>query len=480
MAGEVILSVAEGDADATARRLADVPVGCARVEIRADRLRAADLPGLIARSPRPVLVTARRVEDGGGFDRSEIERGALLEKALHAGAWVDVEFRSGLEGMAEGAVPDRVVLSTHEVPCRTDALRSIYAEMARSRARHLKIVPRAVRPSEGTAVRDVLARARADARPLACFALGEAGTATRVMALSWGSWATYGSVEAGAETADGQLPARTLLEVFDAPALGEDATLFGLVGTPIARSLSPRMHQAGYRALGLHACYLPFPTRKIEEVEASVKAFGLAGFGVTIPLKEAVAARCRLADPVASRAGAVNTVVVKPDGWEGSNTDGPAARGLLNAQVPLSGATVLVLGAGGTAAGIGAALQDAGARVTLCGRSPARTASLARRLGAGALAWEARARAPWDVLVQATPLGPAGEEVLPEVALRGRVVLDAAYGTGPTPLVAAARARGLAAVDGKALLAAQAALQFARLTGREVAVDLLHRAAGPP
>ena len=189
---------------------------------------------------------------------------------------------------------------------------------------------------------------------------------------------------------------------------------------------------------------------------------------------------CRLADPVAARAQAVNTVVVGPGGWEGFNTDGAAARALLELHVGLQGAEVLILGAGGTAAGIGAALQDAGARVTLCARSAARAAALAGRLNAATLPWEARAGASWEVLVQATPLGPGGEEVLPADALRGRAVLDAAYGEGPTPLMAAARARGLATVDGLELLTEQAALQFARLTGRQVAVDVLQRAAGAP
>jgi len=480
MAGEVLLSVAEADAPSTARRLAEVPAGCARVEIRADRLRAADLPRLIARSPRPVLVTARRPEDGGAFDRSEDERRELLETALREGAAIDVEWGGALAALAEGPRAERVVLSSHGAPCRGETLLPLYQEMARSRAAHLKIVPRAVRPSEGVAVRDLLALARRDGRRLACFALGEAGTATRVLALAWGSWGTYGSADSDAATAEGQLPAHVLLDVFDAPALRADVTLFGLVGTPLARSLSPRMHQAGYRATGLRACYLPFPTGDPDEVPAVVRAYGLAGFGVTIPLKETVTAHCRVMDPVAARARAVNTVTVHPQGWEGFNTDGPAARALLSVHLALGGCHVLMLGAGGTAAGIGAALQDAGARVTLCSRNADRAAALASRLEAATLPWEARAGVPWDVLVQATPLGPGGEEVLPQDALRGRAVLDVAYGPASTPLVVAARTRGLAVVDGVALLAAQAALQFARLTGREVAVDVLQRAAGAP
>jgi shikimate dehydrogenase len=123
----------------------------------------------------------------------------------------------------------------------------------------------------------------------------------------------------------------------------------------------------------------------------------------------------------------------------------------------------------------------AGASVAICGRSPARARALARRLGAEAVPWERRASLPWDVLVQATPLGRLGEEVLPAAALTGRVVVDAAYRLpGPTPLAAAAAARGLAVADGVALLLAQAAPQFRHLTGREIAPEVLAAAVEMP
>ena len=478
MTREVILSLCEESAEATARRFSAVPPGCARVEIRADRLRASDIAGLVARSPRPVLVAARRSEEGGQFDRSEPEREEILSAALAAGAWIDVEWGSAAAALAEGTAAERVVLSRHGDPCHLPSLLSVYQEMAGTRARHLKLVPRADRPSQGAAVRALLAHARQDGRALACFALGEAGTATRVLALAWGSWATYGSAERGMSTAEGQLPASTLLDVFGAPSLGEHTRLYGLVGAPLARSPSPAMHHAGYRALGLDACYLPFPTDDPDEVQAVVEAYGLAGFGVTIPLKEALASRCALADAVSSAAGAVNTITVGDQGWAGYNTDGPAARALLAGVLDLAGARALLLGAGGTAAGIGAALRAAGARVTVCGRTAERARALARRIGAAALPWAERASTEWDVLVQATPLGAQGEEVLPRASLQGQAVLDAAYGEGTTPLVADARARGLIAFTGSDLLVAQGALQFARLTGRDVAVNVLRRAAG--
>ena len=117
-------------------------------------------------------------------------------------------------------------------------------------------------------MRDLLARARAGGRALACFAMGEAGVATRVLAPAWGSWATYGAAEPDAPTGDGQLPARVLLGVHAVASLSERTRLYGLMGQPIARSPSPAMHHAGYRALGLDACFLPFPTAEADEVNA--------------------------------------------------------------------------------------------------------------------------------------------------------------------------------------------------------------------
>lgn len=478
---EVILSVAEADPAAVARRLAEVPPGCARVEIRADRLRSADLPGLIAASPRPVLVSARRPQDGGRFEGSEEERRALLLAALAAGAGIDVEWGSALAALAEGPEAGRVVLSHHGGPCREEAMTPVFQAMAGSRAWRLKLVPRASRPSEGVAVRDLLARARAGGRALACFAMGEAGVATRVLATAWGSWATYGAAEQGAPTGDGQLPARMLLEVHAVASLTERTRLFGLVGRPIDRSPSPAMHHAGYRALGLDACFLAFPTAEPGEVEAVVARFGLEGLAVTIPLKEAVAARCTEGDLLARTAGAVNTVRVEADRWRGFNTDGVGALRLVRRVLDPARRRILVLGAGGTAAGIGAALAAAGGAVAICGRTPSRAAALAARLRAEVVPWEGRAGARWDVLVQTTPLGREGEEVLPAAALSGSFVLDAAYGASrPTPLVAAAGARGIAVADGIDLLLAQATPQFRHLTGREIGPEVLAAAVRMP
>ena len=187
-----------------------------------------------------------------------------------------------------------------------------------------------------------------------------------------------------------------------------------------------------------------------------------------MPFKEAVARRCRLDDPTSASSRAVNTVRVEQQQLRGFNTDGPAALELISARLDPREAAVALLGAGGTARAIAAALRAAGASVTLFCRAPERGEKVARELGVACRPLAALAEACWSVLINATPLGVSGEQILPADRLRGAVVLDVVYGPETTPLIASARREGLAAVDGFQLLTAQAVLQFERLTGSAV------------
>ncbi len=468
MIGVVVDSILESTPEAVARRLAASPRAAALVEIRADRLRALDVAGLIRRSERPVVATVRGPADGGSFDGSVEEKRAILEAALGAGAaFVDVEWEGPLRDLASGVHAPRTIVSHHGAPCASACLDGIYEGMAGTKAARLKIVPKATRPRELAAVRGLLARARRERRLLCSFALGAAGSFSRVTANLWGSWGVYGAAARGRETADAQLTTSDLLEVYRVTELSESTTWFGLCGAPLAGSPSPTLHAAGYREEALDAVYLPIEATDLEDI-ASVLGetlLPLAGFGVTIPLKEAAAARCRRLDEFAA-SGAANTVLVGGEGWEGYNTDAPAALELIRKHVDPAGAKVAVVGAGGTARAVAAALSRAGSIVTLYGRSAARAEAAARAIEVLWAPIAALPTADWDLLVQATPLGRGGEEFLLRRHLNGRMVLDAAYGAEPTPLVRAARARGLAVADGFELLGEQALLQFTRLTGR--------------
>jgi 3-dehydroquinate dehydratase/shikimate dehydrogenase len=472
----VVHSILEETPEWVSRRLRSSPRACALVEIRADALRAGDVAGLVQRAGRPVVVAVRSVGDLGSFDGSTEEKQTILGAALDAGAaFVDVEWDGPLRAQAFGPWAARTILSHHGASCDAPTLTALFDAMSQSKAARLKLVPRATRVTELGAVRDLLRRARGERRELCAFALGPTGAWSRIVALSWGSWGTYGAAARGRVTGEGQFDTRELLEVFRVTELTDATRYYGLCGTPLAGSPSPEVHAAGYRALGLDAVYVPVDTDDIEAFASLVSEdalLPLSGFGVTIPLKERVAERCATLDAFAA-CGAVNTVCVADGRWEGFNTDAPAALTLIRKHLDPAGSVAAVVGGGGTARALASALKEAGAAVTLYARNAARGAAAARAIGVASAPLSALPGVRWDLLVQATPAGRNGEEVLLRRHLDGRMVLDAAYGAEPTPLVLAARARGLAVVDGFELLSGQAALQFERLTGKPAPTDVM-------
>jgi shikimate dehydrogenase len=211
-------------------------------------------------------------------------------------------------------------------------------------------------------------------------------------------------------------------------------------------------------------------------VRALVKA-GFAGVNVTIPHKEAAFAICDRVAPTAMRAGAVNTLVFR-DGIEGSNTDGYGFVENLRAHGVSPGTgPALILGAGGAARAIAAALQDEGAAVTLCNRTPERVTALAAHLpGAKTLDWAKRGAALGDfaLLVNTTSLGMTNHEPLEldlSRAEKSLAVADIVYAPLETALLAQARVQNLKAVEGLGMLLHQAVPGFAAWFGVTPVVD---------
>lgn len=270
--------------------------------------------------------------------------------------------------------------------------------------------------------------------------------------------------------------------------------VIGIIGDPVAHSLSPRLHNAAFEALGLDYVYVPFPVRAAE-VGAAV--LGLAGLGcrganVTIPHKGAVLPYLDEVTGDARLVEAVNTVVVEGGRLHGYNTDVEGVRGAL-AEVAgdsLHGEPALVLGAGGAARAAALALARMGAALTIVNRSPAAAARLVDLLTAAAPGTSCR----WQVLsaltaadvaghrvvVNATSLGMPGEGKVPaplaDTVTAGQIVFDAVYTAGPTDLLAAAQARGATVVDGLEMLLRQAAEAFTLWTGVPAPLEVMRHA----
>jgi shikimate dehydrogenase len=264
------------------------------------------------------------------------------------------------------------------------------------------------------------------------------------------------------------------------PILTGKARLAGILGWPVSHSRSPRLHGFWLERHGIDGAYVPLPVRP-ENFAAAVRglaAAGFAGANVTIPHKLAAFAVCDAVDASARRAGAVNTLVFRDGRIEGSNTDGSGFIANLRAHgVDPAAGPALVLGGGGSARAVVAALQDAGARVSLANRTRARADALAVDLpGLTVLDWAARDAALADhaLVVNTTSLGMAGNPALSldlDRAPAGSAVADIVYVPLETPLLDAARARGLRAVEGLGLLLHQAVPGFTAWFGVEPAVD---------
>ncbi|HEX2049940.1 MAG TPA: shikimate dehydrogenase [Actinomycetota bacterium] len=261
----------------------------------------------------------------------------------------------------------------------------------------------------------------------------------------------------------------------------------GVLGWPLAHTLSPTIHNAAFRRAAIDCVYLawPVPPDDLGAAVAGLSALGALGANVTMPHKERVGAHLDALSPDAAAVGAVNTIAFTADGAIGHNTDVDGFRAVLaaDAGADARGRRAIVLGAGGAARAVVKALADAGAaEVAVAARDPGRALAVARVAGAAgrALEWSAASTAASgaDLVVNATPLGGDGTDPAPGAAFRpGQVVVDLVYDPPATPLVERARAAGADAWGGLGMLVHQAAASFRVWTGQEPSVEAMSAAA---
>jgi shikimate dehydrogenase len=258
----------------------------------------------------------------------------------------------------------------------------------------------------------------------------------------------------------------------------------GIIGWPVAHSLSPAMHNAAFAALGLNWLYGAFPVHpaRVEEAVRGLAAAGVAGLNVTIPHKQAVLTACSRVSEAVAAIGAANTLIPDGDGgFHAENTDAAGfLRALDEAGTPgLEGADVLVVGAGGAARAVVFALGTRGARVRVANRTPERAAALGETVPFERAALD-RAAAGCALVVNATSLGLEDDLVPQDLPLDGlgpgQAVADIVYKPGGTAWLAAAAARGSRTVDGLAMLLHQGAAAFAAWTGLEPPIDVMRGA----
>jgi shikimate dehydrogenase len=270
-------------------------------------------------------------------------------------------------------------------------------------------------------------------------------------------------------------------------------TRLGVLGWPVAHSRSPAMHNAALREMGLEEWSyqrLPVPPELFEETVRALGGAGFAGANVTIPHKQAALALADSASAAAREIGAANTLSFTADGGiAAENTDAP---GLIAAMERAGrsprGLTAMVLGAGGSARAVVWALREAGAReVSVWNRTADRAAQLGRSLGVRTVELPERA----DILINCTSVGlvrPASDVesglnllgLTHDLIGESSYVIDLVYREGSTPLLAAARERGVPTLDGLEVLVAQGALSLELWTGRPAPIEVMRSAGRSP
>ncbi len=510
MSSPIVASVAEPTTGAALARMAEVAPSCGLLELRLDAAppRTLDLEALLRGAPRPVIVTARPVREGGAWRGDEAGRLAVLAHAAHLGAaWVDVEWDAVAE-LPELPESTRLLVSRHvfEPAPDTRAARAGFAARVDgllATVRH----PRAAAGKLALAVRGadealgLLARAAREPRPTAAIALGFRGVVSRLAGPRWGAPFVYAA--AGEPTAPGQLPAARLAALLAGRDVSSATALYGILGAPIDRSRSPALLNAAFAALGVDAVHSWLETDAPDALLDALDADPLArGLTVTMPHKVASAtwltARGGKASEAVRATGALNTLFREAGGaWSGENTDALAARELLAGAGVKAGARVTVLGTGGAARAVVFAAARLGARVRLFGRDPVDGRALVARLSAagdvtwGGPLWDVPGAGAADaarVVVNATSIGMGESPHAPvpgDVHGPETVAYELVLTPGETPFLAQARARGARTIGGLDHFVAQARAQLACFVGAERVAQLdagwfARTAAGAP
>lgn len=441
------------------------------VELRLDGLADPDVAGALAGRRLPVIVTCRPVWEGGAFRGAEEERRRLLRDALALGAeYVDVEFRAGFDDVVQHDGGRRVIVSFHDfdgVPRdlaeRVRAMRATGAEVVKVAVMAHRLADNLVLPP--LADRHV---------PTVLIAMGEAGVPSRVLAARVGSCWTY----AGDGVAPGQMPVARLVGEFAFRSVGPRTAVYGVIGRPVAHSVSPAMHNAAFQAARMDAVYLPLAAADMDDFFSFADAFGVQAASVTAPFKVEAFERADESDAVSRRIRAVNTLNRSGGRWLACNTDIAGFLQPLARRTALQGARATVLGAGGAARAAVLALSSAGADVTICARRTEAALQVAWLSGASVGTWPV-VPGTWDVLVNTTPVGtyPGVHETPFDGPFTGRLAYDLVYNPPETRFMREAAAAGLATLGGLDMLVAQAQAQFDWWTGVRPADRVMRDAA---
>src|SRR5579872_6976284 len=424
-----------------------------------------------------VIATCRRAASGGKFNgpiNSQIE---ILGKAAEAGCQlVDVELQTAIRLKTSQSAKLRakaaVVLSFHDFRA-TQKLEETLKKMLGFPADFYKIVSTAATLSDNVTMIKFLAR-EGDRHSLVGMCMGEQGVISRVLGVRAGSVFTFAAVNSEERTAPGQVTAQELRDTYRIEQVDTATRVYGVVGDPVAHSLSPAIMNVAFRRENVNAVYLALHAKTLKDLLSCVRDIPIHGLSVTMPYKEAILSHLDNTDSHTNKIGACNTVVRAQDGkLYGFNTDAAGVVRPLEQRITIAGSKILVLGAGGAARAAVYGLKERGAEVFIMNRTAEHAQKLARSAHAKSIKRTDLKKYAFDVIINATPVGMGNlkDSPLNENEINARYVFDMVYDPIETKFMKLAKAKGAETIPGMEMFVQQAARQFEIWTGKPAPWD---------
>ena len=461
--------------------------GAKLVELRLDYIaRSVELARVLKNRPTAVVVTCRRKEDGGRWEKSEEDRLMLLRQSIAMGVeYIDLEEDTAAKIPRYGKT--KRIISYHNFEGVPANLEEIHARLAKLDADIVKIAVQAQSFEDSARVIELMRNAKI---PTIGIAMGDYGSMTRILGTRYGAPFTFCVFNLDRRVAPGQLSYNDMKNIYRVDTITDKTKIFGVVADPVAHSYSPMLHNSAFQANELDCRYLPFrvAANDIEPFVRWCQREGVGGLSVTIPHKQSVLPLLTQAEAAAQGIGACNTIVISGEDRIGYNTDYRAAMECIGYGLsklyeepnPFEGRSALLLGSGGVSRAIGWGLAQRRVRVAISSRNSESAERLARELGGRAVAWEERHSVQPSILVNGTPIGmfpemdatPFRKENLDQRTL----VFDTVYNPEQTLLIRQAKSIGCPVITGLSMFVRQAAYQYRLFTGKEPPIEAMTKA----
>ncbi len=488
--GKICVSVCAETADEMIANIKRAEEFADVIEVRFDCLRPDQVKTLISAIGRsaptnPLIATFREPAQGGNNSATFEERKAFWSKPREVFWAADME--SDLFDSSTNW-PTRI-LSFHDLDKVPSDLEIICDQLFSINADITKIAVATGEPADAIPVWKLLSRAQAANKKIIPIAMGEAGKWTRILGLAHGAYMTYASLEAGGETAPGQITAKDSTEIYRVKELDLETKVYGVIGDPVSQSLSPFMHNLAFVTASVNAVFMPLLVKDLDEfmrrmvrLETREVELNFGGFSVTMPHKQTIMRHLDEIVPIAEKIGAVNTVKVDGEKLIGYNTDaGGFIEPLKQHFGELSGARVAILGAGGAARACVYALNQENAYITVFARDREKATVFGDEFNVEVQAIDGAKLCGFDIVVNATPMGMKGslenKSHFTAEQLNGvKFVYDLVTHSDDTPIIREAKKAGIPSIGGLEMLVAQGAKQFEIWTEQAAPIEKMREA----